>query len=138
MAIFWRYIKKIMGVKIICQNKEILDIKNAVFAAIYYNVIDYIDDTNQQLSINLENLISQLYAATGGTGLDIADYVKNKNDAMAFANLIKIGIEKEQSGASPFNSDVEKTLQNFYKSILDYANKLPLSLDSSKSLNSDN
>ena len=114
-----------MGVKIFCQDKEILDIKNAVFTAIYYNMMDYIDNSNQQLSENLEMLISQLYAATGGIGLDVANYLKNKNDAITFANLIKIGIEKEQSTGSPFNADVEKTLRNFYIAILDYSNRLP-------------
>jgi len=101
-----------MGVKIFCNNVEILDVKNSIFTYIYNNIDDYIESSNLELPDNLQQLIVQLYAATHGIGLDIADYLKNKNEVLGFANLVHLAIEKEQASSNSFNKE-KKSFRKF-------------------------
>jgi len=113
-----------MGVKIFCNNIEILDVKNSIFTCIYNNMNHHAENLSLELPDNLQQLIIQLYAATHGIGLDIADYLKNKNEVLAFANLVRFAIEKEQASSYPFNEEAEKALENFYQSIIHYSKEL--------------
>lgn len=113
-----------MGVKIFCQDKEILDVKNYIFSIIYNNMMNYLEKANLNVSSDIENLLFQLYTATHGIGLDIADYLKKKQDVIFFADLLRLAIDQEQKSSEPFNEEAEEVLRQFYQSIVDYGNRL--------------
>lgn len=106
-------------------GKQILHVRNAIFGFLYESIISLIEEKNLELNNDLDSFITKtLYVGGSGIGCDISDYLKNKNDALAFADLVKQAIEKEQKSEYPFREDVEKLLWDFHQAIVDYATQL--------------
>ena len=114
-----------MSVRINCNNKEILHWQNSIVDGIYTNIIDEIATSNIELSENLKKVLEHLYLATLGWDFDIADYLKTKEEFLAFANLVKNALDKEQASKYPYIPLAEKLLIDFCNEVILYANKLP-------------
>lgn len=114
-----------MSVRIFCLKKQILHLRNITFGSLYESITSLIEEKNLELNNGLDSFITTiLYVGGYGVGCDISDYLKNKNDTLIFADLVKQAIEKEQKSEYPFREDVEKLLWDFHQAIVDYATQL--------------
>ncbi len=116
-----------MSVPIWCNGKRILKIKNTLFEHLYLGFEKIIEEKNPTLPANVAKLIDKTNLGSyGHSGIvsDIADYLKNKNETLLFAQLVKeaLEIEKEYYLKVP---GAMKIMHNFYEEIMNYANTLP-------------
>jgi hypothetical protein len=110
-----------MGVKIFIQNLEVLDLQNSSFGTFYEDLLNLLQEKEISISLDLCLLMDELYSGCFGVGLDIAQYLKNKEDTILFASLVKSAIEKQQNSSHPFDKKIKTRLENFYQSIIIWA-----------------
>jgi hypothetical protein len=113
-----------MGVKILCDHKEILDVKRSTFEIFYNDLIELIENDNIVLNESLQELMQKLSLGCYGFGIDIADFIKNKNDGLFFADLVKKTIIIFEAKFIDLYESKSRLL-NFHKEILNYAEELP-------------
>lgn len=115
-----------MGVRIYCGGKEILDAKNTIFGSLHDSITSIIEEEELRISSNMEAMLEKMDQRIYGTGAvwaDIANYLKTKEEALFFADLVKRGIEKEHK-QYPFIPPMLEDLWNFHQEILKYGEKL--------------
>lgn len=113
-----------MSVKIFCNKKEILHIKNVTFSFVYESLFQIIADSGYELNPTLDYLMEKLYKGTSGIGFDIADHLKNYYDFITFLALLKSALKKYESDSPYLRSDVKELLWNFYSEIENYGKSL--------------
>ncbi len=114
-----------MGVKIECQGKEILDIKNITFEFLYLKMLEAIHEKNLMLSADLKRLIEALDLGGYGIGLDIAEYIQGKKDGKTFEIIIKIATDKLLHEFNTLPQDIKDNLKKFSDEITKYTHSLP-------------
>ena len=111
-----------------CHGKEILNIKTSVFAAVWHELYCMVMEDEEPVSSHsiIEPFIGKLQTSANGVGLDIADYLKTKDDTLLFAEIFEKGIirYKERAGGT-LPDYFEIPLSNFVKEMRDYACALP-------------
>ncbi len=107
-----------MSVIIDYQGKVLLDCTNSIFCGLYWSINDFIEENNIFLNENIIILIQKLELGCGGIGLDIAQFLKNLEDILMFANLVKEGINRFDQEVHGLPENTKLILNNFY-------NKLP-------------
>ena len=115
-----------MGVRIYCDSKEILDAKNTIFGSLHESIISIIEDEKLKINSTLEAMLEKMDQRVYGIGaiwVDIADYLKTKEEVLFFADLVKRGIEKEHK-QYPFIPPILDSLWNFHIELLKYREKL--------------
>ena len=121
-----------MSIRIDCNRVEILHCKNLIFDTLYKNILFHIDKKKTKLSDNLEKMLEKMDQETYGFGaisVDIADFIKNKNDLEVFTDLVKESINKYSSeelknAPQGFQEAVKKLLWNFHKELKEYGEQL--------------
>lgn len=115
-----------MTVIINCREKQILKIRNALFGFFHDAMMKIVEENELELNSSIQELLHEMDQNVYGGGAIYADitHLKNKNDALVFADLVKQAIEKEQKSEYPFREDVEKLLWDFHQAIVDYAMQL--------------
>jgi hypothetical protein len=113
-----------MSVRIDCEGKTILHVKNATFRFLYDNVTAAIDKRKIFLPENLRHLIEKLELGGYGIGCDIADFIKDKKDAELFASIIKQAIVSYKAEFPTLTEDIKEGVDNFYQELLKYAEEL--------------
>ncbi|KIX85366.1 hypothetical protein J120_00035 [candidate division TM6 bacterium JCVI TM6SC1] len=111
-----------------CNGKEILSIKTSVFSSVWHELYDMILNKEEPIYSHkvIKPFISQLYMCANDAGLDIADYLKTKNDTLLFADLFEEGIRRYRNELEGMIPDYfEIPLKNFVKEIRDYAFNIP-------------
>ena len=90
-------------------------------------MMEIIAEENIEVSKQLRELFERTdqkdYGPGGIYGVDIADFIKNKNDLLIFANLVAQSI-KDINWTMPQAKEVVEHLWNFYAELLKYAEKL--------------
>lgn len=81
-----------MGVIIVWNEKFILDCQNVVFCMFYESILEVIEKENIQLNSQLQHLIEDLERGCDGIGLDIARYIKTKDDLILLTNIVRTAI----------------------------------------------
>ena len=116
-----------MTVPILCQGKLILYTQNRLFDILHNAITYYIEKNDVQISHNIQALLEKtdqgVYGA-GGVIADIANYLKTKEEALFFAELVRIAIEKEKEEFARIVTCLQN-MQNFHQEILKYAQELP-------------
>lgn len=109
-----------MSVILEWKGDDILCIRNGVFSEIYQNMLKIIEEKKGAISRELTWLIDNLYAGLGGIGLDLADYLKNKQDFTIFLDLLKKAITKfeDDYGDNSLAQESLKELWSFYNKML--------------------
>jgi hypothetical protein len=113
-----------MSLILFLKNKPILHIRSGTFQSLYDQILEIIEIEEIKLSESLQWLIDKLYGATGGASLDFSNYLKTKDDADFFAELIKQGIEKMVKVFPNLTEESKKRLWNFYSELYNYAQSL--------------
>jgi hypothetical protein len=115
-----------MAVIITCKEKIIFHIRNAIFSSLYSHMLNTIEEKNLNLKQNLNELIERLELGGSGWGTDIAKFIKDKQDAIFFAELVREAILREEKELfGDYITEIKEELWRFYKEILHYAEELP-------------
>lgn len=111
-----------------CNGKEILNMKKAGFDGVWHELFGMWLNKEEPVHSNpiINDFIMELEICANGLGLDVADYLKTKDDTLLFADIFEEGIRRyrnERGGVLP--DFFEVPLSNFVKEIRDYAYSLP-------------
>lgn len=115
-----------MGIHIYCDKKDILDIKNVIFDIIHKSILSIIDKENLQITRNIQDMLENMDQDIYGLGaiwVDIADFIKTKEELLLFADLVKQAIEREHQERT-FIPEALERLWHFHQEILKYGEKL--------------
>ena len=115
-----------MGVRIRCDKKEILDVRNAIFAFLHERILEIVEEQELELSDNLQDMLEKMDQNIYGRGcvyVDVADYIKTKRDLEVFTYLVKQGIETDTWVMPAAKGPLER-LWTFHAELLKYGEKL--------------
>ena len=89
----------------------------------YKGIEEVIEDDEVVLNKNMEEMIDQLWQGQFGIDFDFTEYLKNKEDTMLFASIVKKAIEflEQKYGIA---EDTAERLYNFHRELISYAEKL--------------
>ena len=108
-------------------EKNILHINNSYFDSLHNQIKMVTEDSNIILSHSLKIMIEKMDQEVYGVGciyLNIVDFLKTQNDALAFAHLVKQALDQKQKSECPYHHDVYELILNFHQELLKYADTL--------------
>jgi hypothetical protein len=111
-----------------CNGKEILNIRTRGFDGVWHELYCMVMEDEEPVSSHpiIEPFIGKLQTSANGIGLDVADYLKTKNDLLFFADIFEEGIKRYKERAGGTLPDYfEIPLNDFVKEIRNYAHSLP-------------
>jgi hypothetical protein len=116
-----------MSIHIYCKGLEILHVKNSILEALHDRITQHIEDRDIKITNALQLVLNKTNQDIYGIGMgcvDLASYLKNKSDAMFFADLVKIAIESLEN-EKIIIPEAFVNLRKFHAELLSYAQELP-------------
>jgi hypothetical protein len=108
-----------MGVMLSWKKNTILDVSGGVFEDLYFiMLLDVIEKNKLILSPNLLELFKYLELGLGGSGLDIANYIKSKEDMIVFIGIIEEAVDIFKQNNPKASQYTKDNLENFYKELV--------------------
>lgn len=116
-----------MTVPIMCNKNVILYLSNMLFNRLHKAILKIAEKRkvleSSQIALFIEETDQDQYGA-GNVIADIADYFKNKQEALLFAEIVKEAIEETRASFLNNVGSLE-ILNNFHQELLNYAQELP-------------
>lgn len=116
-----------MSITISLKGQKVLRVKNLIFSVLHDNVDEIAEEDNIALSSNIQTLLEKTDQGIYGAGAitaDLANYLESRQEALQFAELIQKAIMREYNFFNSYEGCI-KHLQEFYQSLITYANQLP-------------
>lgn len=111
-----------MGVMINWEDKTLMDSSNSIFAGLYSSMLDVINEDNLFFNKEISKLIDRLELCCDGWNVDLAKYIKTKNDFVEFIYLLRKSIDKRYKDIPGLPQQTVNRFENFYKGLREIQN----------------
>lgn len=115
-----------MSVRLDLQDREILYCKNSIISSLHEIMNEVIEEERVSFNQQMTELLHKLDTAGYGWGFDLADYLKKREDAIFFCELVRKTIIRYEEYFPTIPPTYRRMLHVFYDELHIYALNLSI------------